>query len=191
MKRLAALALATLLSLPAQAGDDVTAAMDEARAAYGKGDMSKAAAQLDYAATLIRQKKAESFKALLPEPLSGWEAGEAQSAAAGAMMFGGGITASRDYSKGEATVHLELVADSPMLQAMLGLVANPAMATMSGGKIVQINGQTAIVQNPAQNPELSLVVAGRILVTVRGNGASLDEVQDYAKAVDLEKLEKL
>ncbi|MBI2380295.1 MAG: hypothetical protein HYV16_06045 [Gammaproteobacteria bacterium] len=191
MKTLATLALLTLSALPVHAADEVEAAIDEAQSAYEKGDMSKAASQLDYAASLIRQKKAEAFKTVLPDALSGWEAGEAESSAAAGALFGGGITASRNYNKGEASVKLEIITDSPLLQGMMGLIANPAFATMSGGKLVQINGQQAIVENPQDNPKLSLVVGGKTLIKVEAMGASLEDVQAYAKAVDLDKLGKI
>ena len=72
----------------------------EATRQYEAGDYTGAASNLDYAAQLVRQQKSERMKALLPEPLPGWEGKEASAQALGAAILGGGVTVSREYKKG-------------------------------------------------------------------------------------------
>ena len=66
------LASALALAAPAAfAGDDVLAAIDQARKSYEAGNMTAAKQSLDLASQLVGQKNAESFAEMLPPPLSG------------------------------------------------------------------------------------------------------------------------
>src|SRR6476646_5225784 len=76
--------------------DDITDAIEQARKAYQSGDYGTAKQSLDLASQLIGQKNAEGFAALLPAPLAGWKADEAQTTALGQVAFGAS-TASRNY----------------------------------------------------------------------------------------------
>lgn len=165
--------------------DDVTDQVGEALKAYKKKDYSTAAAALDAAATLVRQKRADVIAALLPKPLSGWEADEAKSSHAGAAMFGGGISAERRYRNGDKEVKVSVVTDSPMIQAMSMMFANPQFAGPDN-KLVVISGQKAIY-NSEEN-SYQAMVAGKVLVSAEGRGADKADVEGYFKAVDFEKL---
>jgi hypothetical protein len=186
------LALAILLSAPLALADEITETIDEALKQYNEGNMVDAAGNLDYAAQLIRQKRGGDLQSLLPEPLPGWTAEEASSQATGAAGFGGMVTAERAYAKGDASVTITIVADSPMLQGMMMMFSNPMLATADGGKLQKINGQRAIVKFDDGEPsgEVTVAVAGRFLVTVKGEGLARQELVDYAGAIDFAKLEK-
>src|SRR3954468_2822745 len=110
---LAAIALLGILAAPALA-DDITEAMDAARKAYQSGDLTNAKQSLDLASQLIGQKNAESFAALLPNPLPGWKADKPQTTAIGAVGFGASV-ASRSYqnAKGD-NVEVQITGDSAM-----------------------------------------------------------------------------
>src|SRR5690242_16537453 len=142
MRVLKSAALGGALLLTAVSGslaDDVTDQIDEAVKAYQKKDYATAATALDAAANLIRQAKAEGTKTLLPEPLSGWTADEAEVTTMGAGMMGGGTSIVRRYHKGDDQVEVTLVSDSPMLQAMAMMFSG----AMSGpdNKLVVIDGR--------------------------------------------------
>ncbi|MFQ5445017.1 MAG: hypothetical protein ACE5EK_10425 [Nitrospinales bacterium] len=106
--------------------DDVTDSIMEALQQYKKGDLASAAGNLDYAAQLIRQKKGDQLQTLLPPPLPGWKAEDANSQAIGMAMLGGAVTASRKYRKGGSKVTVSIVTDSPMLQSIMMMFTNPA-----------------------------------------------------------------
>lgn len=189
MKVIATTTLACALALSTTTwADEITDAVDEAMNAYKDGQFSEAVSQLDYAAGLIRQKKAEGILAVFPDPLSGWSAEDAESQAAGGMMMGGGITANRSYSKGDMSISIELVTDSPLLQSMMGMFNNPSLITMSGGKLIKIQGHKAILNGQSQDPEVILIVDGNAMFTLRANGASEDDVKAYGEALNLEAL---
>lgn len=169
--------------------DDVTDSIDEAVKAYKDGDYATAAGSLDAAAQMIRQKRAESFSALLPAAPSGWTAEDATSGAAGAAMFGGGISAERRYTKGDASVTIKLLTDSPMMSAVMMMVNNPAILASSGnGKLERIKGQKALVKHDGDSGEINIVVGGTMLVTLDGDGVTPAEMKSLAESIDYAKL---
>lgn len=184
--------LALCLSVAPQSvrADDVTEAIKEGLQNYQQGNPSGAMESLNYAVQLIMQKKGGDLAALLPAPLSGWTAEEASSQAAGSAMFGGGVSAEREYTKDNSRVRINLMTDSPMLQAMLPMMSNPAMATADGGKLERIGGQKAVVKYDAGNKSgsVTVVVANRILVTIEGDGVSREDLMAYAAAIDYKKI---
>ena len=173
-----------------QKQDDVLTTIDQASKQYKQGDFAGAASNLDYAAQLIRQKKSENMKELLPEPLSGWQAGEAGSQAIGTAVFGGGVTVNREYTKGSSVVNIEIVSDSPVLQSVLMMLNNPMFAGASGGNLRTIKGQRAIVKynGNSKNGEVSVVVAGRFMVTVNGKQVEEADLVAYAEAINFQEL---
>ncbi len=169
--------------------DDVTDQIGEALKAYEKKDYSTATTALDAASTMIRQKRAETIADLLPKPLSGWSAGEPETSQAGAALLGGGISATRKYTKGKMMVKVSVVTDSPMLQAMSMMFANPQFAGKNA-KLIVLNGRK-VISNTRKN-SLQTMIAGRILVSADGKRkTSPDAVKEYFNAIDFAGIEKL
>lgn len=184
-------ATALLLGTTSLRADDVTDSIDEAVKAYKDGDYAMAASSLESAAQLIRQKRAESFTQFLPAAPSGWTAEEAETSAAGAAMFGGGITAERSYAKGEASVTVKFVTDSPMMSAMMMMMNNPMLLSSGdNGKLERIKGQKALVKHDTgdKSGEITIAVAGTLLVTVNGDGVTAAELKAFAEGIDYAKL---
>jgi hypothetical protein len=183
--------LALTLLVGSVQADDITDSIQEATDAYAKGDNSKAIESLNYAVQLLQQAKAKNLETLLPEPLSGWTAEKAESSAVGAAMFGGGITIERRYSKGDSHINIQIVTDSPMLQGMLALFANPMFATSSGGKLEKVAGQKALSTYDAatQSGDYQFAVATKYMVTVKGEKAIEDDMKAYAEGIDFKKME--
>jgi hypothetical protein len=174
----------------AAVADDVTDSINEALEQYKKGEYAGAMGSLNYASQLIGQKKGEALEALLPKELPGWTPEKATSQAAGAAMFGGGITAERIYRKDDRDVTVSIITDSPMLQGLMVMFNNPMFATADGGKLEKINGQKAIVKYDAEgkNGEIQMVIANRFLVKVSGNNVEQQDLKEYASAIDFNKL---
>ncbi len=173
--------------------DDVLTTIDQAVKQYKSGDYAGAASNLDYASQLVRQKKSERMKSLLPEPFIGWEAKEASSQALGTAVFGGGVTVRRDYfSKNNGSVSIEIVSDSPVLQSIMMMLNNPMFAGASGGMLETIKAQRAIVKfdDKDRSGEINIVVASRFMVTVKGKGVNRNTLVKYAEAVDYVSLVK-
>lgn len=172
--------------------DDVLATIEQAVKQYKAGDLAGAASNVDYAAQLIRQKKSEKMKSLLPEPLAGWHAGEPTAQAMGTAVFGGGVTVSRKYTKGASSVEVEIVSDSPVLQSVMMMLNNPMFAGAGGGTLEMIKGQRAIVKYNKGNHsgDVNIVAAGRFMVTVKGQQVKRTDLTGYAAAVDYQGLNK-
>lgn len=166
--------------------DDTLDALEQATALYKEGKAQEALAQLEVAAQFLRQQRAESLEKVLPEPLSGWKADDAESASVGAAMFGGGSTISRRYTKDNKSITINLVTDSPMLQSMMGLIMNPAFggAANGGGKLQMINGQKAMVKSDG----IMMVVDNKFLINIDGSKNLAEDMLAYAKAIDFKKL---
>jgi len=166
--------------------DDVLTTIEQAVKQYKAGDLSGAASNVEYAAQLIRQKKSEKMKELLPKPLAGWQGEKASAQAMGTAVFGGGVTVSRKYTRGGSRVDVEIVSDSPVLQSVMMMLNNPMFAGAGGGNLQTIKGQRAIVKyDPsAKKGEIDIVVAGRFMITVKGQNVEEKELVDYAAGVD-------
>ncbi len=188
--------LTLLLVLSSQsvraAEDNVLSTIKEAVRQYQAGDYTGASSNLDYASQLVRQQKSEKMKALLPDPPSGWQAGEASAQALGAAILGGGVTVSRDYTKGTSTVSVEIVSDSPVLQSVLMMIKNPVFAGAGGGKLETLKGQRAIIKydGTKKSGELYIVVASRFVVTIKGRQVPREDLLAFAEVIDYRVLEK-
>ncbi len=181
-----------VLGIAADEKDDVLTTIDQAVKQYQAGDLAGAASNLDYASQLVRQKKSERMKDLLPEPLAGWQGKPASAQTLGAAVFGGGVTVSRDYTKGDSSVSIEIVSDSPVLQSVMMMLNNPMFAGAAGGTLTTIKGQRAIVKyDPAtRSGDINIVVAGRFMVTVKGSRVDKESLAGYAEAMDFVSLAK-
>ena len=177
--------LGSMISAP-RAADEIIDAMEQARKAYQSGDMANAKQSLDFASQLIGQKNAESFAALLPNPLPGWKADRAQSTAVGAVMFGASV-ASRSYSNANGdNIEVQITGDSAMVMQFATLLSNPQIAGAMG-KLVRVGNQRAI---QSADGDVNMVIANKFLVTVQGSGSVNDKIA-YAQAVDIIKLTKM
>jgi hypothetical protein len=187
-------ALAVLfLALPLHAGEDtVLSTIREATRQYQAGDYSGSASNLDYASQLIRQKKSEKMKDLLPEPLPGWDGKEASAQALGAAVLGGGVTVSRDYTRGASSISVEIVSDSPVLQSVLMMLNNPVFAGAGGGRLETVKGNRSVLKfdSGKTSGELYIVVASRFVVTVKGRQVAREDLLAYGEAMDYRVLEE-
>jgi hypothetical protein len=186
--------VAALLLAPGSAqADDILDQIAEAIAMYKEGDYSGAIAGLDFASTQIRQLLAGQAADALPAPLPGWEAEDAETTAMSGTMFGGGISAERTYRKGDAEVDVQLLGESPMLQGMMMMFNNPMIMSGSGKSLKRIKGHKAAVEYDGKDRsgEIMMIVAGSVMITVRGSDVSQEDLTAYAEAIDFELLGKL
>jgi hypothetical protein len=173
--------------------DDVTDSINEGLEYYQQGEHGSAVESLNYAVQLIQQMKGEGLEAFLPEPLAGWTAEPTTSQGAGGAMMGGGVTAGREYYKDSSSVDIQIISDSPMLQGMMMMFANPMLAAADGGKLEKINGEKAMVKYDAgsREGEIKVAVAKRFFVLIDGNDVSKEDLKAYAQKIDYKKLAAL
>lgn len=170
--------------------DEIAESIEEALQYYKAGELNNAAAGLDYAAQLIRQKSGGELEAFLPEALPGWTAQDARSQAMGTSIFGGGISAARVFRKDNSRMEAKITADSPLLQSMSIMFSNPMLAAADGGRLEKIQGERAIVKYDSnnRNGSISIMVANRFLVQVEGREVEKQELVDCIGKIDFKKL---
>lgn len=193
MKTLCLIVRTTLLTLLvpfALRADDVTDAIEEASASYKAGDFESSAGMLEYAAGLVRQMRGGKLQDLLPAVPEGWESPGASSETMGAAMFGGGTTVSQRYEKGQKSVSITIVGDSPLLQSMGMMFNNPAMAASAGMRFKRVNDQKVLLEfdEDETSGEITAFVASKWLVTINGEGVSQDELLEWAGRIDFKRL---
>lgn len=182
-----------MLALRPAGADDVTDAIQDGLNEYKQGRLSSAIEHLELAAGLLRNKKAQYLKTLLPPALPGWQVDEGLSSVMAAGLYGGGISAQRVYRQGEKMVMVRYVTDSVLLQSAMLAFSDPAFASANGGKFITLRGEKAIVKYAKEDKsgEVAIVLHRRILVSVRGTKASQQELEAYAAAVDFKNLARL
>lgn len=165
--------------------DPIQESIDQAVEAYQAGRLTEAAGQLDYAAQLIREQKGKRIGDALPDAPEGWQAGEVEVEAVNTGFAGSMIQAKRQYTREGDRVNIEVLSDSPMVPQMSMMFNNPALIRQSGAELVRVNGQPAILKDE-NTKELTMIVAGSVLVTVRGTGEGVtaDIVQEFASKID-------
>ena len=168
----------------ASAADEIEDAIAAGLEAYRAGDIAGAREELDYAATLLGQKKAAGLAAFLPPAFDGWTRSDGDASAAGAALFGGGLNASADYTRGADMVEIQIMADSPMVAGMGAMLGNPAMMATQG-EVRRVGRQRYVV---APDGGVMALVGGRALVQLSGSAAREDKIA-YFEAIDFAGLE--
>lgn len=169
----------------AQAGaDEISDAMRAAQSAYESGDHLTARHQLDLASELLATEVAQKLTRLLPKALPGWEAevSDAEEMEAGA----GGLTATKQFRKGDQEITISITGESPMLSALRLMFSNPTMATTLGVKTKSIKGHQALV---TEDEQIQLMVGDRFFVLAEGNASEADKTA-YLSAIDYDALAK-
>jgi len=191
LKNLTYVSLSTLLLINPICADDITDTMEDALSSYKKGDYLQTKEDLTYVMELLKQKKGNTIKDMLPDALEGWTAEDAKSETAGSGMLGGGATSSRVYTKDKSKVVIEVVTDSPLLQGLGSILGNPMFS--SGGNLKRINREKATVKYNSKNKsgEVTIMLDKRFLITVRGKKITEDELVEYTKAIDFKKIKEL
>lgn len=183
MPRFLPVALAAALAAFPAVADDFTETVESALEAYKESDIKGARQELDFAIKLLDSMKSAELAKLLPEALPGWTRTitEDQEGAGMAMaMFGGGTTATADYTDGSTSMSITLIADSPMVSGLGGMFAGLAGAA---GKPVRIKR----TQFAVNDGELQGVVENRVMVSVSGDASEEAKVAQV-EAMDFDAL---
>lgn len=178
-----ALACALALTAAPLAADPIEDALNAALQAYRAGDVAAAKEEADFAVSLLGQQKAQGLGAFLPQPFDGWTRTDGDAQAAGAAMFGGGLQASASYARADAAIEIQILADSPMVAAMAGMLATPAMmATL--GEVRRVGKHRYVA---ASDGQVMALIANRVLVQLSGSADKADKIA-YFEAIDLDAL---
>ena len=191
MKTIIKMSMLALIVTSSMVADEITDILGETTESYKKGEYAQVKDDLLYVLELLKQKKGDSLKLMLPEALDGWTSENAKSESAGSAMLGGGTSISRVYKKEKSKVTISIVTDSPLMQSIGMMISNPMFA--SGGKLKRINREKAMIKYNEKNKsgEVTLAVDKRFMVTVKGREVSEDDLIAYTKAIDFKKLKSM
>lgn len=143
-----AMAQSETIEIPEDKKDEVTTEIVAGLKAYLDGKVAEAKSTLEFAVQLVSQLKAKGLSAYLPPAIGPeWTREDGEAHAAGAAMFGGGISASATYTAGTEKCTVTITGDSPMLQSFSMMLANPAIASASGNTVKRVNGEKVIINN--------------------------------------------
>ncbi len=190
MRMLSVVVASSVLLAPlASRADEVADQIKEALSAYQNQDLSTALAALDAATSLMRQQRADAWKAFLPAPPAGWTADDAQVSTAGPVMFGGGTGASRQYRKGDQRVDVTVLTNSPLLQGVGAVLSNIAAAT-GGARVLVLKGHRMVYLK--DDNSFTALIADKVMVKVAGSVATTEEsLRQFISLIDFAGLEKL
>ncbi|MGR3540240.1 MAG: hypothetical protein ACU0BS_02255 [Hasllibacter sp.] len=175
----AALLAALPLSAPA---DEVVEALEAAIEAYRAGDMRGVRIEMGFAEQALQAVAAAGFSQFLPEPLDGWTREvDVNGAAAEMAMMGGGAGADASYRNGGQWFGITMMADSPLLAMMMGVVANPAM---TGGEMVRVGRERFVWMDG----ELVGVIGNRVLIQAEGDESVRDAMVAHLETIDFDAL---
>jgi len=174
------LPLIALASAPVAAAD-VGGRIDAAKGFYQKGDLARAAHELETALSDIQDRLGRTLSALMPAPLPGWQADEAEYEGLEGSS-GGGLSVTRAYSKDASSLNASIILDNPAVDA--ALEPQPPQQSV---KTVKIGAETAILRwdGASRSGDISLVLGKRLLLRIEGDDlANGDALIEAAKGFD-------
>lgn len=180
MKKCLGVLLGLALAVPAFAADNVPAQIEAARQAYQRGDLSRAAHELDLALAEVQTRLGKALSESMPPAMAGWQMDAPEVQSLGAA--GGGLSVTRAYAKNDASLNASLIIDSPAVQAAAALLSNPAAtAAQPNMKRVKVGAEDALMRWDASTKtgEITMVLGTRVLLEISGdnlgNGETLME----------------
>lgn len=175
---------------PLRAAESVSGHVDAAKAAHAKGDMARAATELEAALAELHARLAKALTEFLPPSLPSWQAEMAETQ--GLAGAGGGLAVSRAYSRDDSSVNATLILDSPAVVGAVALFTANAPAQPNVRRL-KIGAEDAILRWDAANRagEVTMVLGGRVLLQIEGdNLGSSDPLVDAAKGWNLTGIRK-
>jgi len=198
------LALAALVAAPTFAQKRVgpkkeptfPEAVEQARKAFDSGDFGAAVSALQAAMQAVQKKQRVAILEALPKP-AGWtfedEAEQDQASnpfAAGMAVLGLNIQRKYRVEDGSKRMDVDITANSPMVQMMSMLFANPAMIQADGGELVEYGAHKAILKKQDEDLELTIVMHNKHIVKVDASGMSVDDLFAIFNQALVDRLEK-
>jgi hypothetical protein len=155
--------------------DDVSDQIDAGRTAYARGDVLHALSQLQAAAALINARLSDQFAKLMPPSPAGWEAGAPETQPLDSI--GGGLTVTRSYQNGDATLNATLIVDNPAVAGSVALFQSAdQVVTQPGWSRLKIGDEQALLRfDPStRSGEVVMVIGERAVLQIEGNELAQD-----------------
>ena len=175
----------TTVTNPARAAE-FQSRLDAAKAFQQKGDLARAAHELEVALTDLQDRLGRSLMPLMPKPLAGWQGEEAEYEGLGGA--GGGLSITRAYTKEDASLNASIIIDNPVVDGPPDRDSAPGTVK----KIKMGNDEAALRwDSQANSGEITMVLSKRVLLQIEGEGiASGDILVEQAKGFDVAAIRK-
>ena len=190
--------LAGLLTLPLMmctplVADEIEDQIKAGLKAYQDKEYKIAMDELKFAMTELEKLAQNENQKLLPQALDGWTMQVDDNNVQAAMsMMGGGTSIGAEYVRDNETIHLQIIANSPMI-AMVGMmINNPMMASMDENtKPYRYKRIKGIKQTEEGNIEITLLLVGQILIKINGENLKDPAVlEQYLDKLDMNALKE-
>ena len=187
------LATSTLLSLLISTtafADDISDQITAGLEAYNEKDYKTALEELKFVTAQIQQLNQEELQKLLPQALEGWTEKEVKNQAAAMGLLGGGTSMQKEFQRERERVTVSVFSNSPMMQMVTMALKNPAMmASQKDTKPYRYKKAKGMIKKDKYKTEISLVLAGQILLQVSGKKLEDEAVlKEYLEQLDFAKL---
>ena len=168
--------------------------VEQAKTAVAGEQFGTAIAALQAAIRDIQKMQRTAVLAALPKP-DGWQFEDQpldNPALAAGMANMIGMTINRQYHKGDdLTIAVEVMANSPMVQMMGMMFANPAMIAGDGGELVKYGQHKAILKKEGDSGlELQILMYDAHLIKATAHGVSADDLLKIFDQAFVDRLEK-
>lgn len=192
------LLLAGLITLPmlmstGLMADDIEDQIQAGLKAYQDKDYKIAVDELKYAMAGLEKLAQNDNQKLLPPVLEGWtmtvDDGTAQTAMS---MMGGGTTIGANYTLGNETVHIQIIANSPMISVVGMMINNPMMVSMDENtKPYRYKRIKGVKKTEGNNTEITLLLVGQIMLRLDGeNLKDAAVLEQYLDKIDMNALKE-
>lgn len=194
--------LAVALTVPATAQKRAAAkaeptfveAVDAARKAAEAEEFGSAITALQAAIRDLQKKQRVAILAALPKP-AGFKFEDEPAAEANDMVAAGvalvGMNVQRRYTKGDQRLSVEVTANSPFVQMLSMMFANPAIVKADGGEMVEYGQHKAILKKSGDSGhELQILMHGKHVIKVEAEGMSADDMFKVFDQAFVDRMEK-
>ncbi len=148
--------------------------------AYRKGDLARAALEIE-AALIEHDRLGKDLAAQMPAAPAGWSAETSEIQGLGAV--GGGLSVTRAYTKGDASMNATVLLDNPVAGA----------AALAAGRKIKVGTEDGVLRwDPvSRSGEVGLAVGDRAVVQIEADGlTSQDVLVDFAKSFNIAALRR-
>lgn len=197
------LALAVLFAAPAVAQKRAAPkkettfpeAVEQAKKAVDAQEYGAAVSALQAAIRAVQKVQRTAILAALPKPegfaIKDDEVKDDEANPFGAGMAALGLNVNRHYSKDGKRIDVEVTANSPMVQMLSMMFANPAIVKADGGELVEYGQHKAILKPSGDDgQELTILMHGKHIVKVTTQGLTADELLAVFDQATIDRLEK-
>ena len=183
-------AVSPLMVSPLGAAETVGIHMDAARQYYQKGDIALAAHELETALMDLQGRLGRGLSEYMPPALVGWQAEESEIQGLGAI--GGGLSVTRAYTKGDASLNASIILDSPAVEAAAALMV--ASVQPPNSRRIKIGTDDALLRwdDSSRSGEITIVISNRVLMQIEGDNLTAgDLLVELARGFNIAAIRKL